>query len=284
VTHGERLTAGQERDLVIAAEGGDGDARRRLVEAFLPSIRALARRFPRGHGVERQDLIQQGVAGLLTAARRYDPARLTPFWAYASYWVRKSMQELVAELTRPVALSDQAVRALAKIRAARNLHLQRHGAEPSTAELVRATGFSRGKIETLRGAERVPRSLDEPVEAAWAGASAGSGLPDPLAEQAYERVLDGIERGQVRSLAARLDERERAVIRAHYGLGEPARTLKQIGGTLGVTPERARQIEVAALGKLRLELVRPPRDGCLAPATRSTAAYRSGATGHRRSA
>lgn len=243
------LTAGEQRDLVVAAEGGDGDARRRLVEAFLPAILAVARRFPSGPGVPRQDLVQQGVAGLLTAARRFDPGLDTPFWAYATFWVRKAMQELVADLSRPVALSDRAVRALAEIEAARDAHLRRHDVEPSTAELAGATGFSRSKIETLRGAARVPRSLDEPGTA-----RSRTALADPFAEQAYERVLDGLEVRAVRVLADRLDDRERTVIRAHFGLGEPARTLHQIGRALGVTAERVRQIEAAALGKLRAQL------------------------------
>ncbi len=95
----ELLTPERERDLAIAAEGGDADACRKLVEAFLPSIAGLARAFPAGAGVERQELVQEGVAGLLFAAQRYDSGLGTPFWAYASFWVRKAMQELVADLT-----------------------------------------------------------------------------------------------------------------------------------------------------------------------------------------
>jgi RNA polymerase primary sigma factor len=253
VTDTERLTAQQERDLVIATESGDLDACRGLVEAFLPAITALARRYPNGPGVQRQELLQEGVAGLLLAARRYDPALNTPFWAYASFWVRKAMQELVAELTRPVALSDRAVRGLATIRAARNTHLHDHGVEPTIADLMRATGLTRGQLETLRAAERTPRSLHE-----RSGEDPdGNEITDTLAELAYERVLDEIESREVRDLADQLEERERTVIRAHYGLGGPAQTLKQIGATLGLTAERARQIEVAALTKLREALALP---------------------------
>jgi RNA polymerase primary sigma factor len=126
----QRLTASQERDLVIAAECGDSDASRRLVEAFLPAIGGVARGFEGGR-IERRELLQEGVAGLLFAARRYDAALGTPFWAYASFWVRKAMQELVAELTRPVALSDRAIRELARIRQARREHVRTHGMEPS---------------------------------------------------------------------------------------------------------------------------------------------------------
>ena len=96
---------------MIAADGGDAAACRRLVEAFLPAIGSLARGFS-GSRIEQRELLQEGVAGLLLAARRYDFALETPFWAYASFWVRKAMQELVAELTRPVALSDRAIRDL----------------------------------------------------------------------------------------------------------------------------------------------------------------------------
>ncbi len=237
---------------MIAAEGGDVRACRALVEAFLPAIAALARGFPTGAGVERQELVQEGVAGLLSAVRRFDPGLSTPFWAYASFWVRKAMQELVAELTRPVALSDRAVRGLALIRAARRQHLEAHGTEPTNGELSQATGLTPAQLESLQAIERTPRGMEERLKTdGEAAATVGDMIVDPRAEQAYEQVLDGFEIREVRELAESLDERERAVIRGHYGLGQPAQTLPQIGGALGVTAERARQIEVAALTRLR---------------------------------
>ena len=96
VSRADRLSAEQERDLVIGAEGGDPAACRALVGAFLPEIVALSRAFRSVTAVERQDLVQEGVAGLLLAAQRFDPALGTPFWGYAAFWVRKAMQELVA--------------------------------------------------------------------------------------------------------------------------------------------------------------------------------------------
>ena len=248
----QRLTAQQERELAIAAESGDPNACRKLVDAFLPAIAALARTYQAGVGVERQELVQEGVAGLLFAAQRFDPRLRTPFWAYAVFWVRKAMQELVAELGRPVALSDRAVRGLAQIRAARREHLQAHGVELTSAELSHATGFTLGQVESLLATERTPRGMEEPLASdGEAGATVADTIADPGAEEAYEQVLDEIEVRVVRDLADRLDERERAVIRAHYGLGEPAQTLSQIGATIGLTAERARQIEEAALLRLR---------------------------------
>jgi RNA polymerase primary sigma factor len=250
----ERLTVLQERDLVIAAERGDADACRILVEAFLPAIGNLARTFQHTR-VERLELLQEGVAGLLVAARRYDATLNTPFWAYASFWVRKAMQELVAELTRPVALSDRAVRELAQVRRARSEHRQLHGVEPSPDELSRATGLTPAQLERLQATERTPRSTQEPLTGGdEATATIGDAIADPAAEGAYQQVLDALEIRDVRDLTEQLDERERLVIRAHYGLGRDAQTLSEIGARLGLTAERARQIEAGALSKLRAAL------------------------------
>jgi RNA polymerase sigma factor (sigma-70 family) len=254
----QRLTARQERDLVVAAEAGDADASRKLVEAFLPAIGGLARGFLSGMGVERRELLQEGVAGLLFAARRYDARLNTPFWPYASFWVRKAMQELVAELARPVALSDRAVRGLALIRSARREHVQAHGGEPTSEELSDATGFTLDQLESLQATERRPRAMEEWLTAdGETTATVGETIVDPVAEQAYEQVLDDLEVSVLGALTDGLDERERLVVRAHYGLGEPAQTLTQIGAGLGLTAERARQIETGALNKLREALAQP---------------------------
>ena len=242
----------------MATERGDRAACRELVDAFLPAIGAVARRFDRGGGVTRAELMQEGVAGLLFAARRYDPRTGTPFWGYASFWVRKAMQELVADVTRPAALSDHAVRGLAQVRAARRAHVVAHGTEPTGAQLAAATGLSRAQIDSLLAVERTPRSLDEPVGAdSGSTATFGDQVVDPDAERDYDRVLDRLEIRAVRALAERLDERERTVLWGHYGLGRPAQTLHTIGAGLGLSAERVRQIEAAALEKLRAAAVEP---------------------------
>jgi len=252
------LSRQHEQELVVGAEAGDPVACRELVEAFLPAIASVARSYPSGIGVERKELLQEGVAGLLFAAQRYDTTLNTPFWPYAAFWVRKAMQELVAELTRPVVLSDRAVRSLAQIRAARRDHLQAHGAEATTAELSRSTGLTPTQVESLLATERPSRSVEEPlIHEDLSSLTLGDMLVDPAAEREYELVLDEIEIRAVRDLADQLDDRERVVIKAHYGLGRPTQTLSEVGATLGLTAERARQIEVGALGKLRAALAYP---------------------------
>jgi RNA polymerase sigma factor (sigma-70 family) len=249
----------QERDLVIATEAGDEVACRQLVEAFLPAIGAIARRYETGAGVERSELIQEGVVGLLRAVARYEPRLNTPFWAYAAWWVRQAMQQLVAEVTRPVVLSDRALRGLAQIKAARRDHLRDHGAQPTSGELAVATGFTAAQLDSLLAIELMPRGLEESLSADdGTTATFGQLLPDPRAEEEYERVLDRIEVQQVRDLTVRLDERERTVLSGHYGLGRPPQTLGEIGDGLGITGERVRQIEAAALKKLRDAAAQPP--------------------------
>ena len=240
---------------MVATERGDEAACRQLVDAFLPAIGGVARRFDRGGRVQRSELMQEGVAGLLFAARRYDPRMNTPFWAYASFWVRKAMQELVAEVTRPVALSDHAVRALARIRAARREHLRAAGVEPTRAELAAATGLTRAQLDSLLATDQTPRSFEEPLGAT---ATFGEMVPDPGAEREYEQVLDRMEIQEMSALANRLDERERTVLWGHYGLGQRPQTLSRIGARLGLTAERVRQIEVGALQKLRKAAAEPP--------------------------
>jgi RNA polymerase primary sigma factor len=241
----------------VATERGDRTACRELVEAYLPAIGVIARRFYVGGGVQRAELVQEGVAGLLVAAKRYDPRLNTPFWGYASFWVRKAMQELVAEVTRPAALSDHAVRALAQMKATRREHLDAHGTEPTQSELAAATGFSRSQLDRLLAIDRAARSLDESGGAVddSAATTVGETIADPGAEHEYEHVLDEIE---VRDLADALDARERLVLWGHYGLDRAPRTLVEIGAELGVSAERVRQIEAEALEKVRAAAADPP--------------------------
>jgi RNA polymerase primary sigma factor len=254
-----RLSRERERELVIAAEGGDEAASWQLVESFLPAIGRLARRFESRGAVQRAELLQEGVAGLLFAVRRYDPRTETPFWAYASFWVRKAMQDLLAELTRPVALSDHAVRGLAQVKAAQRAHLRAHHTEPTSAELAAATGLARTQVDRLLAIDRPARSFEEPL-AAEEGTMAtfGDTVADPGAEDEYGHVLDTMEVRTVRTLADRLGDRERTVLWAHYGLGQRAHTLSEIGSALGLTAERARQIERDAMQKLRDAAAQPP--------------------------
>jgi len=248
----DRLSPQRERALVSAAASGDQAARDQLVESFTPLIASVARTYRDTTSVDRAELLQEGVVGLLRAAQRFDPGRETPFWAYASWWVRQAMQQLVAEMTRPIVLSDRALRRLARIKDARRASLSRCGREPSPSDLVAATGSTRRQVDSLLVAERAPRGFDEPLSAEQAGsATLGELVSDPAAQDDFLHVVDRIEVEELHKLTRLLGERERGIVSAHYGLGCPAQTLREIAGRLGVSVERVRQLEERALGRLR---------------------------------
>ncbi|MBV9414257.1 MAG: sigma-70 family RNA polymerase sigma factor [Solirubrobacterales bacterium] len=141
-----RLPVALERRLIGAAQAGDRRAREELVEAFLPLVAAVARVYRGSGAISRLELMQEGVVGLLRALERYDPALGVPFWGYASWWVRQAMQQLTAELTRPLVLSDRALRQLSQLKRAHGEYLAEHGREPSANELADSTGLSHAQV------------------------------------------------------------------------------------------------------------------------------------------
>jgi RNA polymerase sigma factor (sigma-70 family) len=246
-----RLSLARERELIRAAQAGDHEARDQLTEAFMPLVGAVARIYRGSPAVDRGELMQEGVVGLLRAISRYDLDLDTPFWAYASWWVRQAMQQLVSELTRAV-LSDRAARQLARVRDVRRDHLQERGREPSLGELADETHLPRRQVENLVTAERRPRGLEEPINGDdGVVGTFGDMLADPEAEDAFERVPRRLEVQQVLRLLGGLSEREQTILHGRFGLDCPERTLRELAETLGVSAERVRQIEERALSRLR---------------------------------
>ena len=247
-----RLSAKLEQELVRAAVAGDRDARAALVEAFMPLIGSVARNYRASQPIARVELMQEGVVGLLRALERFDPDSAVPFWAYASWWVRQAMQQLVSELSRPVVLSDRALRQLSRIKDAYAAHHRDTGREATLAQLAERADVDEQQAANLVAADRPARGLEQPLQGdEGVVGTLGELIADPLAVDEYEQIVTRIAASELRDLLSGLSERERLVVRAHFGLDGPAQSLRDIAGRLGVSAERVRQLEDRALGKLR---------------------------------
>jgi RNA polymerase sigma factor (sigma-70 family) len=228
-------------------------ARERVLADFLPLIRRIARTYSATTALDTEEFVQEGVVGLFTALERYDLELGVPFWAYASWWVRREMQRLVAELTLPVVMSDRAMRQLASVRHARQEYEVAHYCDPTNRELVEATGYSEGQLDSLMCVELSPRSLEAPLPGDEStGGTLADLFADPIAEDGYGAVDRKLDAEVLRHRPNDLSERERAILRARYGFDGPAKTLQAVGTELELTAERVRQIQEHALETLRL--------------------------------
>lgn len=241
-----------EHELVLAAQGGNRDAREMLIEQLRPLVGMVARTYRGCRAVDREELMQEGAVGLLRALQRYDPHRGEPFWAYAVWYVRQSMQRLVAELGQPLVLSDRALRQLAQVKHARRRLTQSRCEEPSTMQLAAATGMTRDQIDRLVAVERTPRALDEPLRGDdERSVTVSELLADPSAEESFERVEALMEAERRQPRFDRLSDRQRRVLGARFGVNRPVQTLREIGKRMGISAERVRQIEHEALEQAR---------------------------------
>ena len=223
--------------LAIEAAAGDPRARERLILRMLPLVSRTARRYA-GRDVERVDLLQEGIVGVLRALQRYEVERGVPFTAYAGWWVRQAMQQAVSEQSRAVRLPTHVLWDIHDLREAR----EQTAAEGTTdSELGRRLGWGERRLEDVVRAERPALSLDLP--------------------HAADDVLGAVTGSRLRALMTTLTEREREVLRWRFGLGTEELSLRQIGRRLGMSGERVRQIEHRALAKLRTAATESPSGG-----------------------
>jgi RNA polymerase sigma factor (sigma-70 family) len=239
------------RDLVRRAQAGDTRAREQLIDRLLPLVSSLARRF-RTEGLDQTDLIQEGIVGLLRALERYDPGRGVPFAAYATWWIRQSLQDARSDFIRPFRLPPKALRQLSQLKSEHQRIYQAERRSADIAELAERTKVELDQARALAAADARVRSLDEPVDGGEGEIGAlGDLLDDPLSADAYEQVVEAVAGEQLRALLSRLTDRERDVVRARFGFDAEPLRLVEIGEQMGVSAERVRQIEDRALAKLR---------------------------------
>jgi RNA polymerase primary sigma factor len=223
-------------------------AKRQMAEANLRLVISIAKRY-RHSGVPLLDLVQEGNLGLLKAIDRFQYRRGFKFSTYATWWIRQAITRSIADRGRTIRMPVHVVERLHKISRAQRTLTAQLGRDPSPEELARRTRIPAKKIRFVLDAARQPTSLESPVgESAvladvLADAAAISPIGDLLAEDLSSQVGHAL---------ARLNPREREIVRLRFGIGEgEGQTLEEIGQRLGLTRERIRQLEVQALRKLR---------------------------------
>src|SRR5256714_13150904 len=186
-----RAVSGDEADeLARRAQAGDAGAREELIPRLLPLVHATARRY-QSEGLEQADLLQEGIVGLLRALQRVDPARGVPFAAFATWWIRQSLQEARSDFIRPMRLPPKAIRQLSQLKSEHQRIYQDERRSAKIGELAERTNIEIAQAEALLTAEARPRSLDEPIENTEGElGTMGDLLEDPLSAAADKDVVD----------------------------------------------------------------------------------------------
>ncbi len=250
VRDGRLLDADEEKELSRRAHAGDGRARQKLIECNLRLVISIAKKY-RGRGVPFEDLIQEGNAGLIRAVEKFDPEMGNRFSTYATWWIRQAVTRALADHGRTVRLPAHVVDALYRLRRAENALSLELGRDATEEELAARLDVRPEEARRLREVGQPISSINTRMNAEE-GSEMGELLPDERSGEDYARVEVGQWELTLVEAVKSLPEREARILEMRHGLdGSETRTLREVSEELGISQERARQVEIKALRTIR---------------------------------
>lgn len=245
----EMISAEEEVELAQRIRHGDQKALERLTKANLRFVVSVAKQY-QNQGITLPDLINEGNLGLLKAAERFDETRGFKFISYAVWWIRQSILQAISEQSRIVRLPLNQVGSVNKIAHEINRFEQEFERKPSLDEIAEKIDLPEEKIDEAMNINGHHISVDAPFVD-----GEDNSLLDVMANEnspmADSSLVEESLRAEIQNALNVLNERERNVIEASYGINCPELTLEEIGAKFGLTRERVRQIKEKAIRKLR---------------------------------
>ena len=243
------ISAEEEVELAQRIKKGDQKALERLTKANLRFVVSVAKQY-QNQGLSLPDLINEGNLGLLKAAERFDETRGFKFISYAVWWIRQSILQAISEQSRIVRLPLNQVGSVNKINREINRFEQLNERRPSVDEIAEKVDLPQDKIDEAMSINGHHISVDAPfVE------GEDNSLLDVMTNtespEADKELVDESLKSEIQTALNALNERERNVVEASYGINQPELTLEEIGSKFGLTRERVRQITEKAIRKLR---------------------------------